>query len=61
MNFEIGDVIVLKKPHPCGANEWKILRVGMDFRLECQGCSHQVMIPRKQVEKNFRQKLEGKD
>lgn len=61
MNFEIGDVIVLKKPHPCGANEWKILRVGMDFRLECQGCSHQVMVSRKLVEKNFRRKLEKMD
>lgn len=60
MNFEIGDVIVLKKPHPCGANEWKVLRIGMDFRLECQGCSHQVMVSRKLVEKNFRQKLDKK-
>lgn len=58
MNFEIGDVIVLKKPHPCGANKWKVLRVGMDFRLECQGCFHQVMVPRKVVEKSFRQKLD---
>lgn len=61
MNLEIGDVIVLKKPHPCGANAWKILRVGMDFRLECQGCSHQVMVPRKLVEKNFRRKIETQD
>lgn len=61
MNLEIGDVIVLKKPHPCGANAWKILRTGMDFRLECLGCSHQVMVPRKLVEKNFRRKLEAKE
>ena len=54
MNFQVGEVIRLKKAHPCGANQWKILRVGMDFRLECGGCGRQVMVPRKLVEKNFR-------
>ena len=42
----------LKKPHPCGNHEWEILRIGMDFRLKCIGCGHQVMISRKLVEKN---------
>ena len=36
--FEVGDVIRMKKPHPCGSSEWEILRVGADFRLKCQGC-----------------------
>ncbi len=54
MEFNVGQVIKMKKPHPCGANEWEILRVGMDFRLKCKGCDHQVMIPRKLVEKNFK-------
>ncbi len=54
MDFKIGEVIKMKKPHPCGANEWEILRVGMDFRLKCRGCNHQVMVPRKLVEKNFK-------
>lgn len=57
MEFNIGDVIKMKKPHPCGINQWQIIRVGMDFRLKCQGCGHQVMLPRKQVEKSFRGKL----
>lgn len=56
MDFQIGDVIKMKKPHPCGANQWEIMRVGMDFRLKCKGCGHQVMLPRKQVEKSFRGK-----
>lgn len=59
MEFQLGEVIELKKAHPCGANQWKILRVGMDFRLECQGCNHQVMVPRKLVEKNFRKRVEN--
>ena len=54
MDFQIGDIIKLKKAHPCGTNEWEILRVGMDFRLKCVGCSRQVMVPRKMVKKNFR-------
>lgn len=55
MDIQIGDVVTLKKQHPCGSKEWEVLRVGMDFRLKCMGCEHQVMIPRKQVEKNIRQ------
>ena len=43
--FEVGDVVKLKKPHPCGSHEWEILRVGADFRLKCMGCGHQVMTP----------------
>ncbi|WP_443770156.1 DUF951 domain-containing protein [Anaerostipes sp.] len=54
MEFQIGDIIKMKKQHPCGENQWEILRVGMDFRLKCQGCGRQVMVSRKSVEKNFR-------
>ena len=54
MDYEVGDIVKLKKQHLCGSKEWRILRVGADFRLECMGCSHQIMIPRKQVEKNTR-------
>ena len=54
MVFEVGQVIKMKKAHPCGTNSWEILRVGMDCRLRCTGCDHQVMVPRKLVEKNFK-------
>lgn len=54
MDIQVGDVVTLKKQHPCGSKEWEILRVGMDFRLKCVGCGHQVMIARKQAEKNIR-------
>lgn len=56
MTFNVGDVIKLKKSHPCGSNEWKILRVGADFKLQCLGCQHQIMVPRKMVEKNIKTK-----
>lgn len=52
--LQIGDIIKMKKQHPCGTNEWEILRVGMDFRLRCIGCDRQVMLSRKIVEKGFR-------
>lgn len=52
--IQVGDVIKMKKQHPCGTNEWEVIRVGMDFRLKCLGCGRQVMVPRKLVEKNFR-------
>lgn len=55
MDLNVGEIIKLKKPHPCGNSEWEILRTGMDFRLKCLGCEHQIMIPRKQVEKSIRQ------
>ena len=51
---EVGDIVKLKKPHPCGSYEWEILRVGADFRLKCMGCGHMVMVTRRLVEKNTR-------
>lgn len=55
MEYKVGDIVKLKKQHPCGSQEWEILRVGADFRLKCMGCGHQVMMPRRQVEKNTRE------
>lgn len=52
MEYHVGDIVKLKKKHPCGNYEWEILRVGADFRLKCQGCGHQVMLARTVVEKN---------
>lgn len=54
MDIRVGDVVKMKKQHPCGSYEWEILRIGMDFRMKCTGCGHQIMIPRKQAEKNIR-------
>ena len=52
--YEVGDIVKLKKPHPCGSHEWEILRVGADFRLRCVGCGRQVMMERRTVEKSAR-------
>lgn len=54
MDIRVGDVLVMKKPHPCGEHRFAVLRVGMDFRLRCEGCGHEVMLPRLRVEKSIR-------
>lgn len=51
MDVRVGDVLELKKVHPCGSKNWKVLRVGMDFRMKCQGCGHELMLPRSKAEK----------
>ena len=54
MDIHVGDVLELKKEHPCGSRRWQVLRVGMDFRLRCMGCGHELMIPRSKAEKSVR-------
>ncbi len=52
MEYKVGDIVKLKKKHPCGSFEWEIMRVGADFKLKCLGCGHQIMLPRTTVVKN---------
>ena len=55
MDVQLGDILVMKKEHPCGEKRRLVLRTGMDFRLRCMGCGHEVMLPRQKAEKNIRQ------
>lgn len=57
MDIQVGDVLVMKKEHPCGSREWTVQRVGMDFKLVCTGCGHQVMLPRAKAERNVKKIL----
>lgn len=57
MDIHVGDALKMKKVHPCGSQQWRVLRVGMDFKLRCEGCGHEVMLPRSKVEKNIRRVL----
>ena len=54
MDIRVGDELVMKKNHPCGSNIFKVIRSGMDFKLECSGCGHVVMLPRSKAEKNIK-------
>lgn len=60
MNIQVGDKLIMKKSHPCGNKEFLVLRAGMDFKLKCIGCDHEMMIPRTKLEKNIK-KLIGKE
>ncbi|MCD7948038.1 MAG: DUF951 domain-containing protein [Oscillospiraceae bacterium] len=57
MDVRVGDTLLMKKKHPCGAQRWLVLRAGMDFRLRCEGCGHEVMLPRAKAEKSIRKIL----
>ena len=55
MDIKPGNILVMKKKHPCGSNKMYVMRAGMDFRLRCMGCEHEFMVPRKKIEKNIKQ------
>ena len=55
MDIKVGNILKMKKPHPCGSREWEVLRIGADFRLKCLGCGHQIMMERKLVEKSVKE------
>lgn len=57
MNVQVGDRVEMKKPHPCGGKSFEILRVGMDFKIKCESCGREVMVPRNKIEKNIKKIL----
>ena len=59
--INLGDIVELKKPHPCGSKQWEVLRIGADFRIKCLGCNHQVMIPRPKLEKSVKKIISGNE
>ncbi len=59
-DFELGDVVQMKKGHPCGANEWEIIRMGMDIRMKCVNCGRSVLLLRRDFERNLKKVLRRK-
>ncbi len=57
MDVRVNDTLQMKKPHPCGCNEFSVLRVGMDFKLRCKNCGHEIEIARSKAEKNIKKIL----
>ena len=53
MDIQVGDILTMKKAHPCGDKRWLVVRTGADFRLRCLGCGHELMTPRFKAEKNI--------
>ncbi len=54
MKFYVGDIVKMRKVHPCGGSEWEVMRVGMDFRIRCLTCGRVVMLPRPKFEKGVK-------
>ena len=58
LNVQVGDRVEMKKTHPCGSRIFRVLRVGMDFKIRCEGCGREVMVPRNKIEKNIKKIIE---
>lgn len=54
MDVRVGDILQMKKAHPCGSKNFLVLRSGMDFKIKCEKCGHEVMLPRVKAEKNIK-------
>lgn len=61
MEYQIGDIVRTKKPHPCGSKLWEITRVGVDFKLRCLGCNHLIMVERQKALKMITKKVSRDD
>lgn len=54
MDIKVGDRVIMKKKHPCGNDRFDVLRVGLDFKLRCCGCGHEIMVPRVKILKSIK-------
>jgi len=54
VDVKIGDIVLMKKEHPCGCNRFVILRIGVDFKIRCEKCGHEIMVPRVKIEKSIK-------
>lgn len=61
LNIRVGDILVMKKNHPCGSNEFDVLRTGMDIKIRCKKCGREVMVQRRKAEKNIKKILRKED
>ena len=61
MDLKLNQKVELKKQHPCGSKVWTVLRVGMDIKLRCDGCGHELMLPRSKVEKAIKKIISEED
>lgn len=53
-NFGLNDIVVMKKPHPCGENKWQVIRMGADIRIKCLNCGRSILMPRSEFERKMK-------
>jgi hypothetical protein len=58
VEFRVGDVLELRKSHPCGGKQWRVLRIGLDIGLECLTCERYVLVPRRRLETRMKRFVE---
>ncbi|MGO3170597.1 MAG: DUF951 domain-containing protein [Bavariicoccus seileri] len=60
-NYQLNDIVEMKKPHACQTNEWKVIRMGMDIKIQCQKCQQIVMMPRREFDRKLKRVLSSAD
>ncbi|GKX68455.1 DUF951 domain-containing protein [Inconstantimicrobium mannanitabidum] len=60
-NFDIGDIVQMKKQHPCGSYQWEVIRLGADIKIKCVGCGRLVMLPRSKFQKDAKKVVEAQN
>lgn len=58
LDYKLGSIVIMKKPHPCGTNKWQIMRVGTDIKIKCLECNHLIMLPRIEFNKKIKKVIE---
>ncbi|GIV18501.1 MAG: hypothetical protein KatS3mg023_0252 [Armatimonadota bacterium] len=61
LRVQIGDEVILRKPHACGANRWRVVRLGTDVGLVCTSCNRRILLPRDEFDRRLRQRLPGEE
>lgn len=56
--YAVDDILQMKKKHPCGSDTWKVLKIGVDYKLECTGCKRQIIISRLELKKKVKKKID---
>ncbi len=61
MNYKLNDKIIMKKGHPCGTNEWQIIRLGVDIKIKCLNCGRTIMMPRIEFNKKMKKVIKNEN
>jgi hypothetical protein len=61
LDIRVGDIVQMRKTHPCGSDRWRVYRVGADVGLRCLGCDHRVMMPRRKFERGVKRIIRNEE
>lgn len=61
MNYNLNDIVIMKKEHPCGTNKWQIIRIGLDIKIKCLQCNRIIMMPRIEFNKKVKKVIKNEE